>query len=201
MQPFEHGPIEGLICQQHKDFQHPFRTFFNLVKPTTVVEIGIGQGATSLALNRILKEVGHEYEMISYELHPQGWYSMLSNEGIKVRICNLFTDDYQNIRESNRDEIVGNLQREGTTVLLCDGGLKKMEVNLLTDYLKPGDFVMAHDYVRNVEYFEEAINKRIWNWCEITDADIQETIDRNQLEDFMRDEFQNVAWMCRRKPS
>ena len=200
MQFFEHAPIDGLICQQHKDFQQVFRKFFNEVKPTTVIEIGIGQGATSLALNRILKEVGHEYEMISYELYPQSWYSMLSNEGITVRICNLFTDDYQNIRDSNKDEIVNNLQRPGTTVLLCDGGLKKMEVNLLTDYLKPGDYVMAHDYVRNKAYFEEAINHRIWNWCEITDDDIQETIARNNLEVYLRDEFQNVAWMCRRKP-
>jgi len=196
----EHAPIDGLICQQNMNFQDVFRIFFNEVKPTTVVEIGIGQGATSLALNRILKEVGHQYQMISYELYPQSWYVMLSNEGILVRICNLFTDDYQNIRESNKQEIVSNLQRSGTTVLLCDGGLKKMEVNLLTDYLKPGDFVMAHDYCRNKHYFEEAINRRIWNWCEITDDDIQETIDRNHLEDFMRDEFQNVAWMCRRKP-
>lgn len=196
----EHPPIDGLVCQQHYRFQEVFKEFFHKVKPTTVVEIGIGQGATSLALNRILKEVGHEYKMISYELYPQGWYVMLSNEGINVRVCNLFTDDYMNLREENKHEILAFLQREGTTVLLCDGGLKKMEVNLLTEYLKPGDFVMAHDYVRNKEYFESAINKRIWNWCEITDADIQETIDKYQLEDYMRDEFQNVAWMCRRKP-
>ena len=51
-----------------------------------------------------------------------------------------------------------------------------------------------------VEYFEEAINNRIWNWCEITDADIQDAMDRNNFQDYMRDEFQNVAWMCRRKP-
>ena len=55
----EHAPIDGLICQQNMNFQDVFRIFFNEVKPTTVVEIGIGQGATSLALNRILKEVGH----------------------------------------------------------------------------------------------------------------------------------------------
>lgn len=195
-----HPPIEGLVCQQHENFQIPFRAFFNEIKPATVIEIGIGQGATSLALNRILKEVGHDYQMISYELHPQGWYAMLSNEGILVRICNLFTDDYSALRESNTAEIVGNIQRPGTTVLMCDGGLKKNEVNFLADYLKPGDFIMAHDYCRNVEYFEEAINNRIWNWCEITDADIQDAMDRNNFQDYMRDEFQNVAWMCRRKP-
>lgn len=199
MQPFEHGPIEGLICQQHKNFQDVFKVFFNRIKPTTVVEIGIGQGATSLALNRILKEIGHVYQMISYELHPQGWYSMLSNEGIKVRICNLFTDDYKNLRDSNREEIVSNLQRPGITVLMCDGGLKQMEVNLLTDFLKPGDFIMAHDYCRDKDFFEQSINKRIWNWCEITDEDIIETLKRNKCIDFMSEEFQNVAWMCRQK--
>jgi len=196
----EHPPIDGLVCQQHYRFQEVFRDFFHKIKPTTVIEIGIAQGATSLALNRLLKEVGHEYEMISYELYPQGWYVMLSNEGINVRICNLFTDDYMNLRPDNKEEIIANLQRSGTTVLLCDGGLKQMEVNLLTDYLKPGDFIMAHDYCKDRDIFEQNINRRIWNWCEIVDADIQETIDRNKLEDYMYDEFQNVAWMCRRKP-
>ena len=195
-----HAAYKGFGCAQTVNFKEAFRDFFGKIKPSTVVEIGIWEGGTSLAINDLLKEVGHDYKMISYEKFGRESYSALEKEGINVRICDLFTDDYQNLNQENLSEIKENLQRSGTTVLMCDGGLKRMEVNLLTDLLKPGDFVMAHDYARTQQYFSEAMVNRVWNWCEITDADIQETIDRNKLEDYMRDEFQNVAWMCRRKP-
>jgi hypothetical protein len=83
---------------------------------------------------------------------------------------------------------------------MCDGGNKINEVNLLADLLKPGDYIMAHDYSETKEYFETHINPKEWLWCEITFADVQEALDRNGCVPYMQEEFQSVVWMCRRKP-
>lgn len=195
----KYGKYKGFGCAQSIHFKDVFHDFFALVKPSTVVEIGIEEGGTSLALNDLLKSIGHSYKMISYEKYGRQSYSKLVDEGINVRVCNIFTEDYQNLNPLYLDEITNNLQRSGTTVLLCDGGQKKMEVKLLTDLLKVGDYVMAHDYASSAKYFVDNMLNKTWNWCEITDEHIHDTIVKNKLEPFMSDEFQTIAWMCRRK--
>lgn len=45
------------------------------------------------------------------------------------------------------------IKREGTTLILCDGGSKINEFNILSKYLKSGDIIMAHDYVDTKENF------------------------------------------------
>jgi len=192
--------LHGLISQQHRNFIPVFEKFFAQVKPATIVEIGTGQGGTAMSLNNILKALNYPFTYFSYDVHLLGQYAQLSEAGITMRVCNLFNDDYQSIRESNFDEIKNNIQRPGTTVLMCDGGNKINEVNLLADLLKPGDFIMAHDYSESKEYFEKYITPNEWLWCEITFADVKEALDRNRCVPYMQDEFQSVVWMCRRKP-
>jgi hypothetical protein len=193
--------LYGLIGQQHRNFIPVFEKFFAQVRPVTVVEVGTGQGGASLALNNILKGLNYEYSYTTYDVHNLGQYQQLRDDGIITRCCNLFNDDYKTLREGNFDEIKNLIQRPGTTVLMCDGGNKINEVNLLADLLKPGDFIMAHDYSETKEYFETHIKApNEWLWCEITFADVQEVLDRNRCVPYMQEEFQSVVWMCRRKP-
>jgi hypothetical protein len=192
--------LYGLISQQHRNFIPVFEKFFAKVKPANIVEIGTGQGGTSMALNNVLKDLNYQYSYTTYDVSNLGQYQQLRDNGINVRVCNLFNNDYKALRESNFEEIKNNIQKVGTTVLMCDGGNKINEVNLLADLLKPGDFIMAHDYSETTEYFKTHITPKEWLWCEITFADVKEALDRNKCEPYMQDEFQSVVWMCRRKP-
>jgi cephalosporin hydroxylase len=192
--------LYGLISQQHRNFIPVFEKFFSQVRPANVVEVGTGQGGTALALNNVLKNLNYTYSYTTYDVINLGQFQQLRDDGIIVRCCNLFNDDYRSIKESNYDEIKNAIQRPGTTVLMCDGGNKINEVNLLADLLKPGDYIMAHDYSETKEYFETHINPKEWLWCEITFADVQEALDRNGCVPYMQEEFQSVVWMCRRKP-
>jgi cephalosporin hydroxylase len=193
--------LYGMIGQQHRNFLSVFEKFFSQVKPTNIVEIGTGHGGAAMALyNDVLKKLNYQFSYTTYDIINLGQYQQLRDSGINVRCCNLFSDDYGSIRASNYEEIKNAIQSPGTTVLMCDGGNKINEVNLLADLLKPGDFIMAHDYSESKEYFEKYITPNEWLWCEITFADVKEALDRNKCEPYMQDEFQSVVWMCRRKP-
>ena len=78
-------------------------------------------------------------------------------------------------------------------------GDKINEFKLLSDLLKVGDYIMAHDYCSNKYYFENKILNKIWNWCEITDNDIEEICEKNNLIKIKEEEFQSVVWTCRKK--
>jgi hypothetical protein len=66
-------------------------------------------------------------------------------------------------------------------------------------HLKKGDIIMAHDYSKNYEYFEQHIKNKIWNWCEITETHIQTSSQINNLVPYMEDEFASVVWVCKIK--
>ena len=68
-----------------------------------------------------------------------------------------------------------------------------------TTYVKSGDFIMAHDYAENREVFENQIYLKVWNWHEISDSDIRQSCEENNLEIFDKETFENVAWTCRKK--
>jgi hypothetical protein len=91
-------------------------------------------------------------------------------------------------------EIGAEMQREGVTVLLCDGGNKINEVRTFSDYLKPGDYVLAHDYAPDAATFERDLKGRLWSWLEITDQHLQATIEHNRLEPVMPETLLAAAW-------
>jgi hypothetical protein len=47
--------------------------------------------------------------------------------------------------------------------------------------------------------FEEKINLNIWNWHEISDADIEEACIKNNLDTFHKNMFDKVVWVCKKK--
>jgi len=193
-------PYKGLECQQQEHFLTVFEKFFKEVKPTTIVEIGTGSGGTSLALHDLLHSLDQHPAFISYETHPRNSLDLLRDAGIVLKSTNIFTDDYQQLRPEHLEEIKSDIQRTGTTVLMCDGGNKINEVNLLAGFLKPGDFIMAHDYGITREYFDADIRRHnIWHWCEITFADVNVALHNNFCVPYMQDEFQSVVWLCQRK--
>ena len=80
--------------------------------------------------------------------------------------------------------------------MLCDGGDKPKEFNIFGEHLTSGSYIMAHDYASDKDNFENEIRGKVWNWLEIQDSDIQETMDEsNIVKSEYYDGFSSVAWV------
>lgn len=84
---------------------------------------------------------------------------------------------------------------EGRTLLLCDGGNKRLEFQVFHKYLKNGDVIMAHDYAPNPVEFINSYKHKIWSWHEFQDSFAHFP----NLQPYMQDTFKDYAWCIRMK--
>lgn len=193
---------KGTTTLQCDGVDDKFRNLFSTINPSQVLEIGTSYGGLTLLIRDLLDEVGlTNSDFRSYDIMETNrfWLEDAISKGAKIdfRIKNVFNHMYNDLSEE--EEIKSFIQQSGPTIVLCDGGSKKNEFNILSRLLKPGDIIMAHDYSPSPEYFEEHINNKIWKWHEIQDSDIQHSIEAYNLEPFMQDAFQQVVWVCKIK--
>lgn len=113
-----------------------------------------------------------------------------------------FLEDPKNI------EYVRSLIKDGDKVLLlCDGGNKKKEFELYAPSLKPGDFIMAHDWAKDQAAFEKNKTAGIWYGWEtkwedgVGDQDfgLKAVCEKNNIEQVYAEEFDKAVWFCGRK--
>ena len=201
----EEKEIRGLCiykdyaAQQVDNFYTVFEKFLNEIKPVRIIEIGTAQGGFITAVADIMKDVGR-CQIRSYDIYEQHWYvDIAKSRNIDIRIENMFDERYEKLKPEYVNEISNFIQGPGRTLVLCDGGNKISEFNNISDLLKPGDFIMAHDYASSPEYFVEHIQNKIWNWHEISDMYIEDAINRNNLVPYMKEEFDNIVWVCKVK--
>lgn len=190
---------KGFSAQQHKNYYAIFDEFIREVRPDRILEIGTAGGGTTLALNEMMKNIGKPNSVRSYEIIEYPWYKHLLEENIDLRIENIFEHNYDVLSQEKIDDVRSYIQSPGITVVLCDGGYKIGEFRELSNLLKVGDYIMAHDYASTTEYFEEHIKGKIWNWCEIRDENIEEACIKNNLDSYMKDKFQSIVWVCKVK--
>ena len=187
--------FDGELAQQFHEAYEVFYEFLKKVKPKQILEIGTALGGFTNFLTLCLKELGLETTILSYDIYDRPFYSNLRNEGVDVRIENVFDGKYSQVSE----EVISFIQKEGTTIVLCDGGNKKGEISVLSPYIKNGDFILGHDYAHDEETFNNIINGKIWNWFELEDKDLEEISEKYELEKFEEKKFESVAWTCRQK--
>lgn len=195
-------PYKGTTTLQHEDIATPLKKLFETIKPSQVLEIGTSYGGLTLLVRDLLDEVGlKNTDFRSYDVMETNRFhleeAIKNGSKIDFRIKNIFNYPYSELVEV--DEIKELLHRPGPSIIMCDGGSKKNEFKILSPFLRPGDIIMAHDYSPSSEYFETHINNKVWNWHEIQDSDIQESVDQYTLEPFMQEEFQKVVWVCKIK--
>jgi len=101
-------------------------------------------------------------------------------------------------------EIVSN-PASGTVLFLCDGGNKKREMELYSPALKPGDFIMCHDWAYDQEAFEKNKREGIWGSWETRWRDgegpgeqfgIKDICEKNGVEQVYAEEFNEAVWFC-----
>lgn len=189
-----------LTIMQHTSVKEKFIKLITSIKPTKILEIGTSSGGLTLMLRDILDTNGLEStRLISYDINDPVYLRRHVDNGrnIELKVENVFNHQYDKLE--NGDEIIDIITSDGTTLVLCDGGSKKNEFRILSDYLKIGDVIMAHDYAPNQTYFQEHINNKIWNWMEIQDSDIDDSCQRNNLTPFMEQDFRDIVWACKIK--
>ena len=190
----------NLTTMQHTLIKEKFLKLLTELKPVKIIEIGTSSGGLTLLLRDILDGNGLEKtRLISYDVNEPSHLRHYVNKGSKIelKIENIFNNQYDKLE--NGQEVIDIITSKGTTLILCDGGSKKNEFRLLSDYLKVGDVIMAHDYSPNETYFQEHINNKVWNWLEIQDNDINESCEKNNLLPYMEDDFRQVVWVCKIK--
>lgn len=187
---------QGHEAQQNPFAYKVFYDFLKITKPKRILEIGTSSGGFTLFLKLICADLELETEIVSYEIYDRPSYDFLRSQGLDIRIKNIFEEDYSNVVTQ---EPIDYIQQEGTTVVLCDGGYKIGEFNLLSKFIKSGDFILAHDYASDIHYFNEHVNLKLWNWHEIQDSDIQDAVNNNNLEPYMHEQFQEAVWVCKIK--
>lgn len=194
-----HTVYKDYAAQQVDDFYPVFEKFLHTIRPARILEIGTAHGGFISAVADIMKDVG-PCEIRSYDIYEQHWYmDIIRGRGVDIRIENIFDEHYQNLKPEYVQPISTFIQDVGTTLVLCDGGNKIGEFNCLSDYLKHGDYIMAHDYAPSHEYFVEHVKDKIWNWHEISDNYIEDAVKRNNLNPYMKEEFDNIVWVCKVK--
>jgi cephalosporin hydroxylase len=188
---------KGLTIMQHKDITLQFEKLILEIKPKRILEIGTSSGGLTLLLRDLLDNNGFENtELRKYDINdPQYLYQ--HNKNIDIRVKNIFNHQYDELIE--KEEIIDFITQDGPTIVLCDGGSKINEFNILSHHIKKGDVIMAHDYSKDHEYFKQNIKNKIWNWCEITESHIQGSSQINNLVPYMEDEFASVVWVCKIK--
>lgn len=185
----------GYVAQQNPYSYEVFYNFLNIIKPSRILEIGTAIGGFTMFLRLCCDDLKLDTQILSYDIHSRPEYEIYRQNNIDIRIENIFSDDYSLIK----NEVIDFIQQEGVTVVLCDGGYKIGEFNLLSNYVKQNDFILAHDYASNFQYFKEHVDKKLWNWFEIEDKNIQTAVDNNNLKSYMTDEFQKAVWVCKVK--
>lgn len=197
-----HFSYKGLLTMQHEGIPSVFDKLINQIKPKKVLEIGTASGGLTLLIRDLLNQNGLEQSsVITYDVNNPEYlqYHIEENSDIDVRIKNIFNHPYNDIVE--KDEISEIFDCDGPILVLCDGGSKKNEFNLLSNYLRNGDVIMAHDYAPNHDFFVKNLHGKIWDWLEIQDSDIESCCERNNLKSYMQDDFTNVVWVCKIKES
>ena len=182
-------------AQQSHFAYEVFYNFIKEVRPNRILEIGTAMGGFTEFLSIIIDELKLNTSILSYDIAERPWYCQMIEKGIDVRVENIFTEDWSDVNH----EVKNYITQEGITIVLCDGGLKKNEFNILSNFIKVGDFILAHDYAEDITDFEKRVNGKIWNWFEIQNSDIIESCLRNNLEYYEKDSFESAAWTCRKK--
>lgn len=172
-----HTIYNNIRTLQYKDFQIPFLNFFNNYKIDLIIEIGTAEGG----LTKFLSDVSNT-KIITYDPFTNPNFDGYL---IEHRQKNIF-EDIESISEL--------IKNNNLVLVLCDGGNKVKEFKTFATLIKSGDFIFGHDYAKSFKYFKENLEGKKWNWLELNREDIEEDIIKNNLFDFMSEDFNEVMW-------
>lgn len=190
MMPFTSTYKNKYVAQQTNGVWKLFEEFLIKERFERIFEIGTSIGGLTQFINDFSKENNIDTEIMSVDIKPAN--QSLLDVGIQSLQLNVL--DVKNL--SNLESF---LKTDKKVLILCDGGDKCTEFNLFSKYIKVGDFIMAHDYSVSYQYFEDNLKNKKWNWCQITEDDIKDSITKFKLVDYNDINFSQEMWVCKTK--
>lgn len=179
--------VDGIRASQRYGVWEAFEALNEVENISRVIEFGTQFGGLTILLSKIFNCPVHTYEI------DQTDYSEQFKNCLNIKVnngCNIF----------NKSDDIGTLiSSEGKTLVLCDNGDKIREFNLFSRFLKSGDIIMAHDYVKTKEEYEKNYRNKIWNWHEISYSPISESVGELSLKEYLPSIFSQYVWACFKK--
>jgi len=183
---------KGIRLEQRVDVIETLEKLYQELKkqnklPKTIIEIGMNNGGFSLVLND--SNISEQADIYCYDIVNRNFDQNLKGSRINWFIKDIF---------SIENEVKNLIQREGTTLLFCDGGNKVREFNTFAKYLKSGDLIFTHDYYKDIQEYEKYKDTR-WGWLESRESDLADTAEMCNLVPFMQDDFEKCVWSSKIK--
>jgi cephalosporin hydroxylase len=176
---------KGIPTMQAVGAFDTFSNFFKEEKFEIVIEIGTAFGGLSTFLYE--QSLIYKFKFITYDKFSDRLLEKIPNPEFEFRNKNCFDELVKN-------EIIEILSNK-KCLLLCDGGNKKEEFNIFCKYLDSNSYIMAHDYSPDEKYFLENIRGKIWNWFEIKDDDVKDSLEEYVTKSKYYNIFLNVVWL------
>lgn len=179
------GLYKGIFTQQNKNFYPAFEKLIAQENIVRVLEIGTATGGFIRAVRDLT-----DAEIITYDILETKHKATLEENNISVNVKSVF-DDF--------DVVEDYISGKGQVLVLCDGGNKIKEFEVFSRMLKSGDIIMAHDYSRDENLYQAYIKNHVWRWCEIQYKDIALSVETQNLEPVLTEDFQEAVWTCWKK--
>jgi cephalosporin hydroxylase len=192
---FDNKPYSA---SQRTEIASRFEQFLINEKFDIVIEIGTFKGGTTIVLDDIRKHNDLKFKLYTYDISlvadmdSDSLKQSFKDRDIAYIIGDIFSEDII-------AEITNFIGQNNKVCILCDGGNKINEFNYFSKLIKSNDFIMAHDYSENQKKFENEVYMKVWNWFEISDSDIEESCNKHDLVSYNKENFDQVAWVCKKK--
>jgi len=114
-----------------------------------IVEIGTGQGGLTLFFG--VNMLARGGKVISFDISrplPQ-WFVAKKKFPIKFYQLDVFGEEAAEIVEN----FIKEVPKDEKLLIFCDGGNKPKEMLKYSKMLRPGDFIMAHDWMKEIWEF------------------------------------------------
>lgn len=188
---FGHHPNShflGFPMSQNRRAIPAWSYFFEIFSPRHVVEVGSSLGGMSCLLAIACRATSAHFLTldISERISPDTKRILADVAGRDGTFVQLDA-----LSEAGKKMISNIVSREGRSAILCDGGNKTEEFRTFAAFLKPGDVIAAHDFGA----------KPSWPWQEIRIEDVADVLEKQNLQRFMEDVFEDSGWLvCRKAP-
>jgi hypothetical protein len=168
-----------------------FKDFLMRQQFDILIELGTFKGGTTIILDDLRKTYNLSFKLDTYDIaecNDEMDFNLVKESFIRRNINFSKTDVFS---AETVKHITDTINSNKKVCVLCDGGNKIEEFNYFSNLLKPGDFIMAHDYFDDINRYNCP-----WGWQEITHTDILPGITTNNLSEYTEILFPNVAWAC-----
>jgi 23S rRNA U2552 (ribose-2'-O)-methylase RlmE/FtsJ len=189
--------INHIFTMQNYGVQECLYELFKELDIDNVIEVGTHSGGFTTMISMAREKANKHFNIYTYDIQHVDHIDEIS------KIYNFNVIKSCVFKAIQNDSITDSIFNKSRKVIFVDGGNKKIEFNLLAKYLLPGDIIAAHDYCKDSKIYEENLkNKKVWQWMEVQESDVIDTINAYNLVNLpsnLSEKFEDVAWLIKAK--